>query len=393
MANEEHVRKFIELSTEEWNEWIESGGISRVDLSGKQFEHECIGARIVPDVNLTGTIFHECELKGVHFKNGTIKDTYFRYCVMDECEFVDGEANKLGFENLRGHGVITIRGFRGKNMSFSSGASGLVLEGVDMAGVTLLHLNGTNLKILRCKLTGATLKSSSFCERGKISDSDFREGVIHGCEFPSFLFRNCRFRRVTLDGEVKVYRSTFDNVEGFRGEERFMEMQRFVRMSTTKWFSKFGRRLSWEHVRMFGSLPLFGASYGGMIIIFLWASFVHVANEWVERANNHVNASQAWINPIPTIEISWSVFWTFLSLCLLFVAALFYRIACPSVVKESSETKWVRELGHPTCRYRGYAYSLPKWCVITAILYVTGGLWVVGQLLYRIIMTFIYLFG
>jgi hypothetical protein len=165
------------------------------------------------------------------------------------------------------------------------------------------------------------------------------------------------------------------------------------------------RWLDWERARLAGQLPLFGASYAGLIAIPIYVYALGIYNEKIE-------AIRAWLTHIPgdpngtskatagvvmahlhPEPIPESFFILYLSTLCLAIAATIYALACPSRIKSFSRDHWCDELGKPLIHYWPEAWKTRYLRMCCIALYSIGGggalyvllsklLWV-GKVLYK----------
>jgi hypothetical protein len=103
-----------------------------------------------------------------------------------------------------------------------------------------------------------------------------------------------------------------------------------------------------------------------------------------------VNAAPwvAWIEEVPYGD---RLGRTLVAILFLAGGATIYRFACPSEVQENSETAWTFSLRYERMRYLALATTRPLLRQVSWILYVVGGGYVVGELGWRVLQSFVYL--
>ena len=149
-----------------------------------------------------------------------------------------------------------------------------------------------------------------------------------------------------------------------------------------------------------GSLPLFGVSYLGIILIWLWAVSVDTLNHYLgllkELARGLVEkpvetewlrSFLEWLISLPEVPQPEHMGYTLIALLFLAIAATVYKLFCPAQIQESSESRWVCELKHPVIVYRGLACSrlFVRW--VTTFCYAIGGPWITYLLVRRVLET------
>lgn len=159
------------------------------------------------------------------------------------------------------------------------------------------------------------------------------------------------------------------------------------------------RWVDWERIRIAGRLPLFGASYSGLIIIPTYVYLLGVYNEKVDAVRTwmiHMSGTPNGLPPATATSIlehlhvepiPESFFLLLISTVCLAIAATIYALACPVRVKEFSREQWCHELGHPLVHYWPDAWKKRPLRLACAILYTVGGLgaaYVLGQKLWNV---------
>jgi hypothetical protein len=153
------------------------------------------------------------------------------------------------------------------------------------------------------------------------------------------------------------------------------------------------RWLDWEHLRVVGRLPLFGASYTALIlipIIFyghgLYNEQVELVRAWAEQIMaqpDHILHRLASLvlerfRPRPIPQQS---FLLLLSTVLLAIGATLYTFFCPSRVKEFSRDQWCDQIGRSLLHYWPFAWKHRRVRLLCALCYALGGagaLWVLA---------------
>jgi hypothetical protein len=149
--------------------------------------------------------------------------------------------------------------------------------------------------------------------------------------------------------------------------------------------SRVDKWLDWETVRVAGRLPIFGASYSGLIAIPLFFYLLQIYNDkvalvrsWAEQtlardasADYRIaNAVVERLHPLPVPTLSALLL---ISTFFLATGATIYALACPSRVKEFSRDQWTYQLGLSVVHYLADAWRR-KSCRVTAlVLYIAGG--------------------
>lgn len=148
----------------------------------------------------------------------------------------------------------------------------------------------------------------------------------------------------------------------------------------------------WEKLRIFGKLPLFGASYAALIFIPLFFYFLAIYNDkvdivkiWAKQtvSMNHSDPLALLLidrlHPLPVPNLSLVLL---LSTLCLAIASSIYALVCPSRIKEFSKDQWTDQLGHSLVHYWALSWKYRKTRLTCLCFYIFGGigvLWVIGN--------------
>jgi hypothetical protein len=154
------------------------------------------------------------------------------------------------------------------------------------------------------------------------------------------------------------------------------------------------RYLSWEHLRTYGRLPLFGISLSVLLFIpsvfFLLAVYNDQIAHWQHILHNQQVPAQlaayetvvASLRPLPLPALS---FWLLISTGLLGFASLVFSLSCPPRVREFSLEQWMHEFGRPAYQYPAFSWSNRPIKAIVGPCYVIGGLGTLGILVIKLL--------
>lgn len=85
--------------------------------------------------------------------------------------------------------------------------------------------------------------------------------------------------------------------------------------------------------------------------------------------------------------------WQLLATIALAFGATVYQLRCPQIVREATETRWHRELGHTTIEYRSANYCRLIDRYLCGLLYFGGGGYTLIYVGRRVIDTLSYMFS
>jgi hypothetical protein len=144
--------------------------------------------------------------------------------------------------------------------------------------------------------------------------------------------------------------------------------------------------LDWEKVRIAGRLPLFAASYSGLIAIPLFFYVLEIYNDkvllirgWAEQTLSSAGSTDYHLaqmvlqrlHPLPVPAFSALLLLSTLALA---AGSTIYALACPSRVKEFSRDQWTYQLGLSAVHYMADAWRGMPLRVAALALYLGGGI-------------------
>lgn len=274
-----------------------------------------------------------------------------RHADMVGAEFVDTEFRRSKFA-FHGVAICTFRRCDFRRCEFIKAS---------FAGIKLLNCNfrecdATASNFERADLSGTDVRQSSF------RDSDFRFTRMVGVR--GLFGEGAAATAGVKFGDWAVYRKKYDYV-------------------------------SWVHLRSIAAFRLFGVSYLLLLLILLYAAIISAYNRYIAQNPNAI----AWLDPAPRVSPSVELGYTLGAVFLLAAGATVFELLCPAPVKEASEIRWTHELQRSIVEYRSASWTygsmgLRNWCgwrYICFVMYVTGGLWTAGYLIYRVYISMLYL--
>lgn len=237
---------------------------------------------------------------------------------------------------------------------------------------------------------GKEVRTSSVSQT-KFEQCTFVNCHFSGVEFHAVEFENCTFQRATFSATSSVSVVRMLGVEGIetcRGlhlvrdddkvERGRIDLNHSLISLPLPWLE---RHASWERLRTFGKLPLFGVSFSALVAIPALTFGLAVYNEQVRKLTAlpqqhadlppqiaHVLAN-LHIVPLPSLSL-----WLLISTVLLGIASTIYALGCPSRIKEFSRDQWQDELGKAAVNYLPLSWTNRPARLIAYSCYIVGGL-------------------
>lgn len=324
-------------------------------------------ATFTGNTRFSGTRFEDARLDGANFANVILVSTNEQICSFGDCE-----GSHVSFA------AAVLDAAKFSRVLFKYGEfPGAIMHRALIQNRSQLH--GCNFT--KAKLSGVTIESST-CLECEFRQADLELATISSSElrdskFERANFQSSRWNKVTVDG------SQFVQCRGL-GTGRYEATLNDVHGATRAEYGWWWDWLPWSRIRTVASLPLFGVSYLALIAL---VTITH-AMSWLDRIRlDHVSetaAVEGWrfggLSPSAARELL-SMQLAILALAL---GATIYRFRCPLIVSEFTEPRWTHELGKPTMRYLAESFIRPLDRFGCAVMYLLGGLWIVGHLLVRV---------
>lgn len=240
---------------------------------------------------------------------------------------------------------------------------------------------------------------------GGSTRSDFLTSRLIDCRFSysrtGYLFmKNCFFEGVEFDGGMEFGELRMESIwgletslglEGIEISDR-QQARRLEYDLAASFFPLWYRKLSWDKLRGFGSLPFFGLSYGGTALILFLLSVIDHYNTQIGRLKLKVDSSdtigslQSFVDRLNPLSLSWQMPTLLIGAVLLMIASTIYAWKCPSRIKEFSLERWTKELGKSAVNYVPLTWRNPVLRWICGVLFWAGSgltaivlIWRLGQ--------------
>ena len=286
-------------------------------------------------LDLSGAHFRNADLEGKSIVNAKMKGFTFDDTAMNKVRIVASNIEEATFDFKQ----LTEVDFEGTDLTGSS-FRGATLNSVKLKSAILTGVDFENATLINVDFEGArNVHLAKNLENTRVKQ--FYQGGPH-----------------LVPGEVK----SFDLCErGF-----------------------FERYLDWERIRIFGKLPLFGASYTLLVMIpvitYLLAfynSSIEPLQEWAKivssEPENPLRDLGAIISDkLPSAPLPSQMFYIWWSTLFLAVASTLYALACPGRIKEFTREQWCHQLGKSLVNYWPLSWNNRRLRVICALCYFIG---------------------
>jgi len=265
------------------------------------------------------------------------------------------------------------------------------LESAKLTKCNLSQATFDHANLKHADLTAASMGSASLAS-ADLTDAVFERAVIHDTKFNSATLDRANFEFASLSNP-SLHEALLRDTRGLWGRRK-------AKLSSTlesgAEFARFGHDrdyVPWDKIKLFGSLPLFGASYGTIIIILIATGLLRWYNDAAAKIREFANSLEVshWGAHVPTLEPPQRFATLMVSILLIAFASTYYRLRCPSIVSEYSETRWYRELEKPLIEYKAASYSDRLGRHVCAGCYILGSLYTLCYLAARILGTLHYL--
>jgi len=419
MANPDHVAllqhgpAFVNQQREVWPDLV-------LDLSGAQLNGGNFAGANFTGAKLQGVNFYTANLSGANLSASRLHGALLQHANLSDADLsgADCTSAHFGEANLTGVRVSNETTFKSAtltNAQFTiemlrrSNVAGAQLQEADLTDADLSDCNLSGANFNGARLNGARFTNSKLIEahftRAQLRDSDFRGADISRSHFDSanlsgatlagakcfrVHFENAILEGTAINGadfnEAMLNGASLEHIKGASLARNLLTTDigsgvRYFETAVRHWPE---RLLDWETIRIFGRLPIFGASYTGVILIPAYVYFLQIYNDKVEAARAWIThavgtstglsatAANAVLDHMRSEPVPDSFFWLFLSTFCLAVAATIYAFACPSRIKEFSRDQWCDELGRSLVHYWSAAWKGRTVRLACAALYAVG---------------------
>jgi len=423
---------------------------SRSGLRGAKFQKTIFTKAVIRDSDLADTIFDGADCQASDFSRCQFNNSKFFRTDLSGARLVASDFTGARFEsadlskaNLAGarftnatFAQATLSGATGNDPTGSAGANGTDFDLSTWVGVTAIGADFPGSSFQGTTISGGSVSRSNL-ERAKCSnaiwidiqirDSQFSyaimaSGKYNQCDMTGTLFRwanlsgaelvrsrlcrvdlfraglsNSRLDEADVAGadfhEADINDSLWQDIQNLAGA-RNLPTTRIADGHDPKYVDTyappfFERWCSWEKIRTFGRLPLFGVSYAAVILIPTYIYFRAWYNTQAAAVRHRLGAVEAKADAAGLEETSekivalstqvhdlpmpsWSLI-TFISCVLLAVASTLYAIWCPSRIREFTRDVWRDQLRKPLIHYLPFSWQR-RWLRVTCMLcYVVGG--------------------
>lgn len=353
------------------NATLTSIRLDETDLSGANLSNaDCTNA-ILASANLLGAITDQTNFTGASFDRAKVTTESIRQAQIGRANFSSVDLTEIDFSgyDLRRTtfiGAILKRAnLSGANLEEAN------LQNAKFEGANFRKANLTQAILVQANLVNADLTEVN-AARANLSNANMTRANIDSADFYEAILDIASMERIVGASVAKHLLTT-------KVRQNVLYFDTADRSWPERWFD-------WEWIRTFGRLPLFGASYTGLILIPTYVYFLGIYNEkldavraWVTHLSTtqnglSANAASAILNHLHFEPIPSSFFLLFISTMFLAIASTLYVIFCPSRVKEFSRAKWCDEMERPLIHYWPEAWKYRLIRVVCALFYILGGL-------------------
>lgn len=334
-----------------FSEAFEKATFSTSKFEGGSF-HGCnYSAKDFSSCEFIGVQFHNCTFIDTFFDSMKLKHTSFNTCNLEKAHLKTGGLNNIQFSAC---------GFTKSNLS-----------NIDFSGVILTGSNFTDSNLKGVNFSNANLQHSIF------DNSDLESVNFYETDISLVNFKNAKnlAKAKNLD-KAHVSISSPGNVK-------------YLEYCIRKFPEKY---CDWEILRIFGKMPLFGASYTALVLIPLFFYFLAIYNDkidiikiWAKQSlsiNHSDPLALLLIERLHPLSVPSLSLWLLLGTLCLAIASTIYALFCPSRIKEFSSDQWTDQLGHSLVHYWALSWKYRKTRLICLCFYIIGGigvLWVIGN--------------
>jgi hypothetical protein len=333
-----------------------------------------IGIIVNPSTRLRG-YFEETQLNGDVLQQCDISSASLRSLQLSHIDLSGRDLNQVSFAGS----FLEEADFSNSNLE------GAVFHNSKLRGANLSNANLTQARFENADLTQALLVNVKL-ERAIIVGANLNKANVRGANF--FEATLNRSSMQFLEGAYNAK----DLVTTTIGRDAdVLYFPTVIRSWPERW-------VDWEKIRVVGRLPLFGASYAGLISIPFYVYVVGVYNEKINAVREWISQSVPPAAAPPILKHlhtepfpeSFSVLLA--ATIFLAIASTIYVLACPSRIKEFSADQWRYELGHSLVHYWPEAWKQRPLRLLSALCFLLGGLGALYVLIPKVLRAAIILY-
>jgi uncharacterized protein YjbI with pentapeptide repeats len=394
------------------NSSFRGANLSDADLRGANLEN----------CDLTEAILRKADLTGANLTNAHLGQADVTEANCENANFTTVDLVTTKYDGAIFRRAVFIRAslphdlLRNNNCEMANFQQ-TVLSRADLSGKDLSSCNFAGANLAGAAFRGATLKSVRFDEcdlrAADMSDADceladFQRATLTEARLRNASLRGANFTTANLnDSDIThadFYEATLTDARmgrllGAKAARNLLttRIERPVHYFESAVLSPVDKWLDWEHVRIAGRLPLFGASYSALVSIplffYAWEIYndkVLLLRSWAEKslagtATNDYYIAQTVLQhlhklPVPTLSELLLVSTLFLA-----IASTIYALSCPSRVKEFSLDQWRYQLRLSVVHYMADAWRRRPLRVAALVFYIAGGFGAGFVLLYKLV--------
>jgi uncharacterized protein YjbI with pentapeptide repeats len=292
---------------------------------------DCVGAKF-PLTDLSGADLSGRDFSSCVFHNAKLAGTYFRGATLKSATFHECD-----------------------------------LQGADMSYTECDGANFYSAKLMRACLRHASLKGANF------TSANFEEADVSHADFYETILDSASMRCLKGAPHAK-------NLSTTRASQPVQYFETAILTPVDGW-------MDWERVRIFGRLPLFGASYSMLVAIPFFFYALELYNDkvallrtWAEDkalSSGMAHTLLQHLEKLPPPDLSKVLLLSTLALA---VGATIYALWCPSRIKEFSRDQWKYQLQLPVIHYLADAWRRRPLRVAALAFYIVGGMGALGVL-------------
>jgi uncharacterized protein YjbI with pentapeptide repeats len=372
--------------------------LAGVDLSSAHLHNANFAGANLSGSNLSDADCNSANFRSADLRGATVTSrTIFKSAVFQEAKF---DVELIHRANMKGANLVSLD-LTGIDLS-GCDLSEAIIQSADLSGAVLsdARLIKTDLRssFLRQTIFHKADLSGAICVASDLSGADLTGAKLERADLSLARLNGAIIRRTDFY-EANLNQASMERVVGARPAQNLLTAQTervlYFETAVRDWPERW---LDWEAIRIVGRLPLFGASYTGLILIPAYVYFLQIYNDKIEAARAWIAHTAGTSNGIPGAAgnavldhlhpetVPDSFFWLFLSTFCLAVASTIYAGVCPSRIKEFSRDQWCDELGHSLVHYWPEAWKWRTARLVCAALYAagaTGAVLAIGPKLWR----------
>ena len=305
--------------------------------------------------NLESKDYSKWDFLGITFANCNFKRCKFTGCELQSTRFLSCTFTACDFSN------ILCKSIKNKDHS--------MWDKCKLCNCIMHKMRVDDTSLYSTTLEGCNLIGSKI-ENSRIGITNFLKSDLSDCSFQRTKF---------LEG--MLWDETIFNKNTSFEQATFDPVKYPVKADKSDKIKLKSIAFNWNRIRFLSTIPLFEIAWIAFIASLIIINAIHTLNRTQFISVIHY--------PVP---IPQNMLWIILSSMLLAISSTIYRLMCPNIIQDFTQSQWVYEHNHPRPFYLVKTLAKEKWRYTCVILLILGGFIAVIIFSIRLLRAIYYLY-